>query len=447
MHDKHGLLTDPISDVPRRMTIPMTFGMIAVLMFNLVDTFFISLLGTDALAAVSYTFPVTFGIICITMGIGVGLSIQTGKLLGQNDHHRAATFATHGITLAVVLVGIAALIGILSLQHVFLYLGAPQRLLPLIRDYMSVWYLAVPLLALPMAGSSVIRASGNTKTPALIMVLSGFINGALDPLLIFGFGPFPKLGIQGAAIASAISWLIALLACVYILIRKEKVARPSFFSITDDWKAVLTVGTPAAFSSAMNPMSGAVLMALLSHFGTAAVAAYGAAQRVESVLLIVVMSLTSALTPFIAQNVGANNYQRTFSGLFLSMRFAIVFQLIVFIMMVPISIPLSHLFSQEEGVKELLWQYLVIVPVSYGFQGIVMMLVSTMNAFHRPMQAFFWNFFRLFVCILPGAWLGGYCYHVEGLFIGIAVGNILSGVLGYLHALRLRKDALATGAA
>ncbi|MCE0493931.1 MATE family efflux transporter [Vibrio salinus] len=446
MHDKHGLLTDPIPDVLRRMTIPMTFGMIAVLMFNLVDTFFISLLGTDALAAVSYTFPVTFGINCITMGIGVGLSVQIGKLLGQGKRIRAAEFATHGIILAIILVSVASFLGIITLNGVFRLLGAPEALLPLIHDYMYIWYLAIPLLVFPMAGNSAIRASGNTKTPAQIMILSGLINGALDPLFIFGIGPFPEMGMKGAAIASAISWLVGLLASIYFLVLKKKITKPGFQYMVSDWRSVLTVGTPAAFSSAMNPMSGAVLMALLSRFGTSAVAAYGAAQRVESVLLIVLMSLTSSLTPFLAQNVGAKNYKRTFSGLFLSMRFAILFQLVIFIMMVPVSIPISHLFSQEEGVKELLWQYLVIVPVSYGFQGIVMMLVSTMNAFHKPIQAFLWNFFRLFICILPCSWLGGFYYGVEGLFVGIAAGNVMSGVSGYFQALKLRKQTMETGA-
>ncbi|RQW61315.1 MATE family efflux transporter [Vibrio viridaestus] len=445
MHDKHGLLTDPISDVLRRMTIPMTLGMIAILMFNLVDTFFISLLGTEALAAVSYTFPITFGINCITMGIGVGLSIHIGKLLGQGDGHRAAIFATHGIILALLLVSVTSALGISCLTPLFSLLGAPAHLLPLINDYMFIWYLAIPLLVLPMTGNSAIRATGNTKTPAQIMVFSGFINGALDPLLIFGYGPFPELGIQGAAIASAISWLFGLLASLYVLTIKEKrLARPSISTVVSDWKAVLSVGTPAALSTAMNPISGAVLMTLLSTFGTSAVAAYGAAQRVESILLLVLMSLTSALTPFLAQNLGAKNYQRTFSGLFLSMRFAIIFQFFIFLMMVPISSPLAHLFSQEPTVKHLLWQYLIIVPISYGFQGIIMMLVSAMNAFHKPLQAFLWNFMRLFAFVLPGAWIGSSYLGIEGLFIGIAVGNIIGGILGYMNALRLRKEKQIT---
>ncbi|USD40919.1 MATE family efflux transporter [Vibrio sp. SCSIO 43135] len=445
MHDKHGLLTAPIPNVLRQMTIPMIFGMVAILMFNLVDTFFISLLGTDALAAISFTFPVTFAVNCITMGIGMGLSTSIGRLLGQGDTQDAARFSSHGLLLAVLLVACASFIGLHTIEPLFRILGAEQHLIPLIEQYMVVWYWTIPLLVIPMAGNSAIRATGDTKTPAKIMMLAGIINGVLDPLLIFGYGPFPELGIQGAAIASALSWFGALCGSLYVLIKREKLLTlPSPRALLNDWQQILKIGTPAALSNAMNPLSGALLMIMLASHGTAAVAAYGAAQRVESILILVLMSLTSALTPFMAQNLGANNPQRSFAGLFLSMRFSIVFQLLIFIMMIPLSIPLSALFSQEQAVGDLLWHYLLVVPFSYGFQGIVMMLVSGLNALHQPLKAFQWSFMRLFVFTLPAAWLGSMLYDIEGLFIGIAVGNILGGVLGYLYALKVRREHCAS---
>lgn len=443
MHDKHGLLTAPIPNVLSQMTIPMIFGLIAILMFNLVDTFFISLLGTESLAAISFTFPVTFAVNCITMGIGIGLSTSIGRLLGQGDAKNAARFSSHGVLLAVVLVTFASILGLLTIKPLFLLLGATDDLISLIEQYMQVWYLTIPLLVIPMAGNSAIRATGDTKTPAKIMMLAGCINGLLDPLLIFGYGPFPELGIQGAAIASAFSWLGALCGSLYVLIKREKLlAWPYFPTLWHDWQQILKVGTPAALSNAMNPLSGALLMMMLASHGTAAVAAYGAAQRIESILILVLMSLTSALTPFMAQNIGAKNIERSFAGLFLSMRFSIVFQLMIFAMMVPLSIPLSALFSQEPSVRDLLWHYLLVVPLSYGFQGIVMMLVSGLNALHQPMRAFQWSVMRLFVFTLPAAWLGSYLYDVEGLFIGIAAGNTLGGLLGYYYALRLKRTYL-----
>ncbi|EKO3386941.1 MATE family efflux transporter [Vibrio fluvialis] len=448
MHDKHGLLSAPIPNVLRQMTIPMIFGMVAILMFNLVDTFFISLLGTDALAAISYTFPVTFGVNCITMGIGVGLSTSIGRLLGQGDTSNAARFSTHGLLLAVTLVAIACTAGFFTIEPLFLLLGAKAELIPLIEQYMQVWYLTIPLLVIPMAGNSAIRATGDTKTPAKMMMLAGAINGCLDPLLIFGYGPFPELGIQGAAIASAFSWLGALIGSLYVLVKRDRLlAPPHFASLRHDWQQILKIGTPAALSTAMSPISGALLMMMLSSHGTAAVAAYGAAQRIESILILVLMSLTSALTPFMAQNFGAQNPTRSFSGLFLSLRFSLIFQLLVFIMMVPLSIPLAALFSQEQAVRDLLWHYLLVVPFSYGFQGVVMMLVSALNALHLPLKAFQWSFMRLFLFTLPSVWLGSTLYGIEGLFIGIALGNVLGGLSGYLYALLLRRRYLREGMA
>ncbi|EGQ7758501.1 MATE family efflux transporter [Vibrio vulnificus] len=445
MLDKHGLLSAPIAETLRKMTVPMIFGMVAILMFNLVDTFFISLLGTEALAAISYTFPVTFAVNCITMGIGVGLSTSIGRLLGQGEAHQAARFTTHGLLLAIVLVALASTLGFFTVTPLFTLLGAKEALIPLIGQYMHVWYLTIPLLVIPMAGNSAIRATGDTKTPAKIMMLAGLINGVLDPLLIFGVGPFPELGIQGAAIASAFSWLGALIGSFYVLIKRERLlGLPQWPRLKEDWRQILKVGTPAALSNAMNPLSGAILMMMLSSHGTAAVAAYGAAQRIESILILVLMALTSALTPFMAQNFGAKNPQRAFQGLFVSMRFSVLFQGLVFLMMVPLSIPLAALFSQDQAVRDLLWHYLLVVPISYGFLGIVMMLVSGLNAMHQPLNAFRWSVIRLFVFTLPAAYLGSWLYDIEGLFIGIAVGNILVGLCSYLYALKQRKQQLAT---
>ncbi|GEA52033.1 MATE family efflux transporter [Vibrio inusitatus NBRC 102082] len=443
MQDKHGLLTAPINKVLREMTLPMVLGIVAILMFNLVDTFFISLLGTDALAAISFTFPVTFAMNCITMGIGMGLSTHVGRFLGQNQPEQAARFSSHGILLAIVLVSVASFIGLQTIEPLFTLLGAEPKLLPLIDQYMFVWYLTVPLLVIPMSGNAAIRACGDTKTPAKIMISAGVVNGVLDPLLIFGIGPFPELGIQGAAIASGISWFAALIGAFYFLVVRVKLlAIPKPMQLLSDWKSILQIGTPAALSNALNPLSAAILMMILASHGTAAVAAYGAAQRIESLLLIVLMALTSVLTPFMAQNLGANNHERSFKALFMCMRFSILFQLLIFIMMVPLSVPFASLFSQEENVRHLLWLYLVCVPISYGFQGIIMLLVSSLNAMHKPMLAFVWSCLRLFIFTLPCAWLGSQWFGITGLFMGVAIGNVLGGILGYLYALILRRDTL-----
>ena len=211
----------------------------------------------------------------------------------------------------------------------------------------------------------------------------------------------------------------------------------------NDWQQIVHIGAPAGLSTALNPLSGALLMAMLASQSTASVAAYGAAMRVESLLVIVMMALSSALMPFMAQNLGAQKPQRAFSALFAAMHFAIGFQLPVFIAMVPLSMPLAALFSKDAMVQNQLWHYLLVVPASYGLQAICMLLISALNALHKTINALCWNLLRLFVLLVPLAWFGSHLYGTKGLFIGIAIANMISGIGAYLYARKLRKKQLS----
>ncbi|WP_412841783.1 MATE family efflux transporter, partial [Aeromonas dhakensis] len=219
------LLTAPMTSVLLRMTGPMILGIVAILAFNLVDTFFIGMLGTQALAAISFTFPVTFVVTSLAMGLGAGLSAVMGHALGQGKHEEAARITTDNLFLAVLLVTLIAVAGALTIHPLFRLLGASDALIALIYDYMLIWYLTVPMLVLPMVGNAAIRATGDTKTPSLVMTVAGLVNGVLDPLLIFGIGPFPEWGIRGAAIATSLSWLMAMLVSLYILRHREGLLR------------------------------------------------------------------------------------------------------------------------------------------------------------------------------------------------------------------------------
>ncbi|MDX1353660.1 MAG: MATE family efflux transporter, partial [Thiomicrorhabdus sp.] len=194
---KPDLLNSPILPTLKKMTIPMIFGMITLMMFNLVDTFFISLLGTEPLAAVSFTFPVTFTVISLAIGLGIGTSAVIAKALGSDKLDEARFDASIALLISVVLVFCLSVVGYVFITPIFELLGAGQQVLPLIHDYMSVWFLGSVFLITPMVGNSVLRARGDTKTPSLVMGGAGLINAVLDPILIFGLGPMPALGIQG----------------------------------------------------------------------------------------------------------------------------------------------------------------------------------------------------------------------------------------------------------
>ncbi|QYJ86575.1 MATE family efflux transporter [Shewanella mesophila] len=446
MRDRHGLLSQPIGRVLLNMSLPNLIGILTILGFSLIDTFFISQLGTEALAAISFTFPVTLIISSIAIGIGAGVSTNLGRLIGSGNSHKAKVFLHDALMLTFWLIAAVSLLGSLCIGPLFTLLGANSSSLPLIRDYMFLWYLGAPLLVLLMVGNQGLRATGDTKSPAKIMALASLINLVLDPLLIFGLGPFPRLEIQGAAIATLISWIVALSLSGYLLIIKRNLVEFAEFNLARmrcNWKQLAHIAQPAALMNLLNPVANALIMAMLARIDHSAVAAFGAGTRLESVMLIVVMALSSSLVPFVAQNLGAGQTERARQALMLSLKFVLVFQTLIYLPLLFCATPIAELFSHDPQVIEWLTFYIVALPAAYGPLGMVIIMATTLNAYHRPMSSLVLNICRLFLLLLPLAALGSYLGGVKGLLLALPVTNTVMGIACYILASRISEPEKA----
>ncbi|MXR69206.1 MATE family efflux transporter [Shewanella sp. JBTF-M18] len=442
MRDRHGLLSQPIGRVLLNMSLPNLIGILTILGFSLVDTFFISQLGTEALAAISFTFPVTLIVSSIAIGIGAGVSTNLGRLIGSGNSPKAKVFLHDALLITFWLIAALSLLGSLFIGPLFTLLGANDDSLPLIRDYMFLWYLGAPLLVLLMVGNQGLRATGDTKSPAKIMALAAVINLVLDPLLIFGLGPFPRLEIQGAAIATLISWVVALSLSGYLLIIKRNLVDFAEFNLQRihcNWRQLAHIAQPAALMNLLNPVANAIIMAMLARIDHSAVAAFGAGTRLESVLLIAVMALSSSLVPFIAQNLGAGQTERAREALMLSLRFVLVFQTLIYLPLMLLATPIAQLFSKDPQVIEWLSFYIIALPAAYGPLGMVILTATSLNAYHRPMSSLVLNVCRLFLLLLPLAALGSYLGGVKGLLLALPITNTVMGIACYILASRITE--------
>jgi putative MATE family efflux protein len=433
--NKNDMLKGDIKQTLISMTVPMILGMIMLMTFSLVDTFFVSLLGTEELAALSFTFPVTFTVISLNIGLGIGTSAIIGRYLGSGESEHAKALATGALMLSVLLVGVLAVIGINNIELIFGLMGATPELMVHIKAYMVPWFLAGVFLALPMVGNSVLRASGDTKTPSIIMASGGAINAVLDPILIFGWGPIPAMGIQGAAIATAVAWGVGVIWILYLLAFKRNLMEPRLLSIKEFWQAssgVLKIGLPAAGANMLTPIAGGVMTAVVATYGAEAVAAWGVGNRLESIASIIVLALSMSLPPFISQNYGANNYKRIEQAFDLSAKFVIVWQLGVFVVMAVLAKPIANVFAQEESVIRDITLFLYILPLGYGLQGIIILSNSSFNAMHKPMAALILSILRLFVFYVPIGYLGSHFYGLIGLFWGCVIANVVTAVVSYV---------------
>ena len=303
------LVEEPVGKTLVQLTIPMIFGIVGIVAFNLVDTFFVGRLGTDELSALSFTFPVVLIIASLAHGLGIGASAVISRAIGEGNHHKVQRLTTDSLVLSVLLVAIFAVIGQLTIDPIFRLLGATPDILPLIKQYMRIWYFGMIFVVVPMVGNNAIRATGDTKTPAAIMIVAVVCNFVLDPLLIFGIGPFPRLELVGAAIATVISRSITFFVSLFILYFRDKMITfvvSTFKSVINSWKRILYIGLPNAGTRMVIPLAIGVITRIVASYGHEAVAGYGVSSRIEFFALTVIMALRSVIAPFVGQNWGAS---------------------------------------------------------------------------------------------------------------------------------------------
>ena len=434
------LLNGSVGKTLISLAIPMGFGLVTIFLFNIVDTFYVGQLGAKPLAAMGFTFPVTYIVMSVAMGFSVGASSTISRAIGEGQQDRVQRLTTDVVGLSVLIVTLFAMIGLVSLRRIFSLMGADDETLKLIADYMVPWFLGVGLLGIPIVSNGAIRATGDTKSPAVIMATAGLVNIVLDPFLIFGIGPFPRLELRGAALASVISWSLTFAATIWILGKRERMIGFPLFAAKrtlESWRQILRISLPAAGTNILEPLSMAVLTRMVVQFGEEAVAAFGVGSRVESLALIGVAALSIAISPFVGQNYGARNYDRIRAALRFGLRFSLGWGIAVFVILFSFADVISRIFNDDPSVIEAAVLFLMILPVSYGFLGISWLVNSAFNALNKPLQASFVILLHLFAFVLPLAYLGSRLGGLKGIFVGTAIGHVLIGISAYLMAHRL----------
>ena len=424
------LTSGPVGRTLARLTGPMVLGIFSIVAFNLADTYFVSRLGTEELAAMGFTFPVVMLVGSIALGLGIGTASVVSRAIGAGDVRKVRRLTTDCLALSVLVVAVFVVAGLLTITPLFTLLGAGPSVLPLIRDYMTIWYVGMAFVVVPMVGNNAIRASGDTLQPGLIMMASALVNVALDPLLIFGLLGMPRLELRGAALATVIaraSSLTLTLAILHFGKRMLDFSLPRLKDVWDSWRRMLFIALPAAGTNVLVPLSTGVLTRLMAQFGEPAVAAFGTGTRVARFALIVVVALSSVIVPFVGQNWAAGRRGRVRLARRLATRFSFAWGAGCLVALVLFAGAIARCFSDDPRVISSLSLYLRIVPIGFGFQGVCHLASGIFNAINRPFSSALLNVFRTFVLCVPLALLGGRLFGLPGIFAGMVVANVIAG--------------------
>jgi len=433
------LTEGPVTRHLVRLTLPMIMGMLSMTIFHLTDTYFIGQLGKNELAAISFTFPVIMVLNSIALGLGVGASSVISRTIGEGNSMKVRRLATDALFLAVIIVAFVVAAGELTIYPLFRLLGAPEDILPLTAAYMRIWYIGVVFVVVPMTGNHIIRATGDMKTPGLIMTAAALVNMVLDPIFIFGFGPFPGMGIAGGAIATVIGRAMSMVIALAVIIFREKLItldRVPFREVLSSWKKILFVGIPAALSNLIIPVTMGVITRLVASFGTSAVAGFGVATRLEMLVMLVIRALASVMIPFSGQNWGAGLLDRVKTALKSSYIIAAVWSLVLFVLLFIFGKPVVSLFNKDPQIVETAVLYLRIVAASYSFQGILLVSVASLNALNKPIHSILVSLFHAAGLYVPLALAGTALWGLKGIFIAAFAANTIAGIGAALTAFR-----------
>lgn len=434
------LTTGPVGKHLANMTVPMIWGILAIIVVNLTDTFFVGQLGTEYLAAMGFVFPVSMIMFSLGIGLSAGATSVISRAIGGSTRDEVRRLTTDALTLSFLASSIFALLGIATIDPVFRLLGAEDDILPLIRSYMMPWYIGIVFLIVPMTGNGAIRACGDAKWPGLIMIGSAAINAVLDPLLIFGLWGFPRMEIAGAAWATLIARAFTLFGALTILFFRERLLCnpwPGMARYAVSLRRILHVAGPASLNQMLNPLAAAAITAMVATFGTGAVAAFGVAARIEGFALVVLYALSSAIGPLAGQNWGAGLTERAREALALCYRFCVIFGFggaAVFFVAIPFITPW---FDPDPAISSIADTYLRIVAWSYAFHGAVMMASAFFNGVGKPGPSLSLTVFRMAVLMVPLAWVAGQWFGLEGIFVAMALANTGAGILSIIWTFRV----------
>ena len=437
------IVTEPIRPLLVRLTFSALIGNVAMHLMGIVDTFFISRLGTLELAAASFVIPVHMIYISLALGIGMGMSSLNSRLIGESRFADSSRLISDGLLFAAMFAVIVGVIGSVIIDPLFRLLGADERTLPFIRDYLNILLVALPPLMLVVIGNSTFRSMGNIRMSATLAACLSVLNITFDPLLIFGLGPFPAMGIRGAAVATLLAASLTLCVSFYVLGYYEKLldfALPKWQHLRSNWSQILGIGVPAMGANVMTPLAAAIMTALVARFGDEVVAGFGVGSRVETISLIFVMALSSTLPMFIGQNLGAGRHDRAYTALMGCLKFVLGFQCLVYLLLLGFGNGIATTFSDNPRVIEVIRIYLWILPLTYGAHGVVVLCMVSLNVMRRPRIALLLTFTRLMVLYIPLALLGSRLWGLPGLFIGAALGNILACGFAYVMIRRVCRE-------
>ena len=357
------LLKENIPVLVRKLAIPASVGTLFQTLYNIVDTFYSGLISPEALSALSKSFPIYFIIVATSIGVTVGGTSLIGNSIGEKNERNASYYFTHIIIYGLLISVFITFIGLYFSEKVFDLMGSTQEITNLGLQYTNIMFYGSFLFFLVVSLNSLLHAEGDTKTYRNVLILSFLLNIILNPILIFGFLFIPAMGMMGIGLSTIIAQLIAFLIILFKVLQNPRVKKITieYFNVKFIFlKNIFFQSMPISIAICGYAVAATFIFTYVGQTSELAVAGYGAATRIEQVVLLPILGINTAIISIIAQNFGANNFDRVKGTYFVSIKYGLILMVFSGILVYLTADIVPRFFSSNEVVLEYGRRYLKI---------------------------------------------------------------------------------------
>ncbi|MCK8816095.1 MATE family efflux transporter [Natroniella sulfidigena] len=415
-----------------KLSVPSIIGMSTQALYNVVDSIYVGRSSQEALSALSLAFPIQIVLIAIAVGTGVGTSSLISRLLGEGKESRANQVAEHTIFIILIYSVIIGLVGYFYSENLISLFTSEQILIDMGKRYIRIMLIGSVALFYPMIANNILRGEGNTFAPMLGLVVGGILNIIIDPFLIFGFGIFPELGIEGAAIASIFSKFVGGVVISFILFSPKTQIKFNFKDFEFDFKIIkeiYNVGLPAMIMQLLSSIMIAIMNIIVGSFSTTAVAVAGIYFRLQSFFFMPIFGLGQAYMPILGYNYGYQKPERMKKVIRYGLIVSSVFTGVGFIVFQLFSRELILLFNDTPELLEIGVVALQRISLAFPIIGPAIIASTTFQALGKGVPSLVISFLRQIILLLPIMYLLGQFYGLDVLWFAFPISELITVIL------------------
>ncbi|HIC12952.1 MAG TPA: MATE family efflux transporter [Sulfurimonas sp.] len=435
MKNTNELITKDINKLIFKIAIPSSIGMFFNTMYNVVDTFYIGQISTEAISALTYSFMIFFMLLSVSFGLSSAITAYVGGALGKHKRNMAKLYTSHGISLFVIIAFCLTIISFILLKYIFILMGATGQVLEYALEYTYIILLGIFPMLIGLGANAVLIALGDTKSYRNILIIGFVLNVILDPLFIHGFYFIPAFGISGVSLATVMIQYITLIFMLYKLYKTELFNVSRFFKSTPEikvYKHLLKQAIPTSINMFLGSLGSMITMYFVSIYGFKSVAAFGIGYRVEQIILLPMLGLNTAVISIVSNNFGAKNFERIDEVIHKALKYGYIMSAVGVVLIALFGKYMIMVFDTDTEVVDIAYVYIIFESFIFFSFITIFISTSTLQGIKRPFVVPYVSFYRQIFMPLIFFTLVVYVFELSIIYLWISMFLIITSAAIYL---------------